>query len=211
MERARGNAEAAWNEEKELRVLIGRHPYDARAIPMFREIADARRAILARFQAGEFPPEIVLGCYYSELAYDSNGTPRRTGCRSGNRRRVIRALGWEASGYEWIAARLTRWAELPCVRPESPDLAGIQRSTVRSGSVRRAKQVKAYVHLVALSDYAGCTRVKYGLAASTSASPDELSRLALDRDAAVEELAAQTAICEKRNSAAVRADLYGLC
>jgi len=211
MERARGNAEAAWNEEKELRILIRHHPYDARTIPMLREIADARRAILARYQAGEFPPEIVLGCYYSEGAYDANGGPRRTDCRSGSRRRVIWALGGEAAAYERQAARLTRWAELPCARPEPPDIAGIQRSTVRSGSVRRAKDVKAYAYLVALSNYAGCTQVKYGLAASTKASPDEPSQLASDRDAAVEELATQTAICEERNSAVVRADPFGLC
>ena len=111
---------------------------------------------------------------------------------------MIRALRREASHYAGEAARLTRWAELPCATPESPDLAGIQRSTVRSGSVRRAKEVKTYIHLQALSDYAGCTQVKYRLAANTNVSPEELAQLASNRDAAAEELAAQTAICEER-------------
>jgi hypothetical protein len=93
IERARGNAEAAWNEEQELLRLIRRrrHQADARTVPMLQEIADQRRAILARYQAGEFPPEIFLGCYYSEWEADASGTPRRTGCGSGSRSTVIRA------------------------------------------------------------------------------------------------------------------------
>ena len=94
IERARGNAEAAWNEETELLRLIRRrrHQADARTIPMLDDIADHRRAILARYRAGEFPPEIVLGCYYSEVSYDDAGNPYRTGCKAGNRQTVIRAL-----------------------------------------------------------------------------------------------------------------------
>jgi hypothetical protein len=50
----------------------------------------------------------------------------------------------------------------------------------------------------AVSDYAGCTQAKYEHAASTNASPEELSRLASDRNAAAEELAAQAAIYNER-------------
>jgi tetratricopeptide (TPR) repeat protein len=191
IERARGNTEAAWNEEQELLRVIRRHRYDARTIPMLQEIADGRRAILARYQAGEFPPEIVLGCYYSTVEYD-NGLPRRTGCSSGNRGTLIRALRGEAAGYELQARRLAGWAEAPCVRPEWHAI-GSERL-----SKRRAEEVHAIDYLFAVMDYTQCTDAKYRLAASANASAEELLQLASDRTTAVEELAAQAAIYEER-------------
>ena len=197
IERARGNAEAAWNEEQALLRLIRRrrHQTDARTIPILEEIADDRRAILARYLAGEFPPEIVLGCYYSEWAYDANGNPRRTGCNSGDRDTVIRALRREAAGYDSEAAafsgRLERWVELPCAKPEASAMADERRSKQPT-----KEEIQAYFR--AVSDYAGCTQAKYEHATSTNASPEELSQLASDSDAAAEALAAQAAIYNER-------------
>ena len=191
IKRARGAAEAAWNEEQELLRLIRRHPYDTRTIPMLQEIADGRRATLARYRAGELPPEFVLGCYLSEVVYD-NGLPRRTGCRSGSRSRAIRKLRAEASGYEAAARRLAGWAESPCVRPE-PKATGSERLS------KRSEEALALHHLLAVIDYTRCMDAKHGLAASANASREELVRLASDRNAAVEELAAQAAIYEGRS------------
>lgn len=197
IERARGNAEAAWNKEQELLRLIRRrrHQADARVAPILEEIADQRRAILARYRDGEFPPEIVLGCYYSEWEVDSNGLPRRTGCNSGTRDAVIRALRSEADSLDSEAAavsgRLERWIELPCAKPEASAMADGRRSKQPT-----KEEMQAYFRVV--SDYAGCTQAKYEHAASANASPDELSRLASDRNAAAEELTAQTAIYNER-------------
>jgi len=191
IKRARGAAEAAWNEEQELLRLIRRHPYDTRTIPMLQEIADERWATLARYRAGEFPPEIVLGCYYSEIVYD-DGLPRRTGCRSGSRSRAIRKLRAEASGYDAAARRLADWAESPCVRPE-PKAVESER-----GSRRYWEEITALDHLLAVIDYTRCMDAKHGLAARAKASPEDLLQLASDRNAAVEELAAQAVVYEER-------------
>jgi len=193
IERARGNAEAAWNEEQELLTLIRRYPHDARTVPIFNEIADGREAVLARYKAGEFPPEIVLGCYYSEWVHDDSGW-RRSGCRSGNRYTVIGALRTEANSYRReaanIADRRARWLAASCVRPETPDNADERRS-------RRGAETER-VYLRALRAYASCTEVKHEHAASTTASPEELSQLASEMSAAADELAARTASYEKR-------------
>jgi hypothetical protein len=197
IERARGNAEAAWNEETELLRLIRRrrHQADTRTVPIFREIADQRRAILARYQAGEFPPEIVLGCYYSEWAWDEHGAARRTGCRSGSRDTVIRALRSEAAGYdseaEAAAGRVAYWAETPCVKPETSIVA-----TGRHSKQRTKEEMQAYFR--AVSDYSGCTQVKYQRAASTNAPAEELAHLASQRNAAAVELTTQAAIYNER-------------
>jgi hypothetical protein len=200
IERARGNAEAAWNEEQELLRLIRRrrHQADSRTIPILHEIADQRRAILARYRAGEFPPEIVLGCYYSEWVRDPftpYAEPRRTGCRAGNRETVINALWSDAARFDseadGIAARLERWVALPCAKPQAVAMADEQRSKQHA-----KEEMQAYFR--AASDYAGCTQAKYEHVASTNASPEELSQLASDRNAAAEELAAQAAIYNER-------------
>jgi hypothetical protein len=65
-EAARGNAPAAWDLEMELLMLATRHTDDIRSAGILRDIADRRMDILARYNAGEFPPEIILGCYYNE-------------------------------------------------------------------------------------------------------------------------------------------------
>jgi hypothetical protein len=197
IERARGNAEAAWNEEQQLLRLIRRrrHQADARVVPFLHEIADYRRAILARYQAGQFPPEIVLGCYYSEWEYDANGTPYRSGCRAGNRLTVIRSLQNEAFGYdseaEAFIGRLERWIELPCAKPAASPVA-VERRPERAAK----EDMQAYFR--AVSDYAGCTQAKYEHAANLEAPPEELSQLASDRNAAAKELTAQAALYNER-------------
>jgi hypothetical protein len=197
IERVRGNAEAAWEEEQRLLRLIRRrrHQADARVVPMLHEIADYRRAIFERYQAGEFAPEIVLGCYYSEWEYDANGMPFRSGCRAGNRLTVIRALRGEASALdseaEAFIGRLERWIELPCSNPVATAFTVKRRP-------ERAEKEAMQTHFRAVSDYAGCTQAKYEHAVSTAAPAEELTRLAANRDAAAKELSAQAAIYNER-------------
>lgn len=90
-ERARGNDAGAWDVEQRLLKLVRRNANDLRTVPILRELAQRRLDILARYIRGEFPPEIVLGCYYS--------APEAGDCRAGSRGRVKDALLREAISY----------------------------------------------------------------------------------------------------------------
>lgn len=87
MEEAAGNADRAWNLEQELLGVVRRHPDDLRTVPILREIADRRLAALDRYLAGEFPPEMVLGCYFN---WDRG--PEAGSCTSGLRDDAVRSL-----------------------------------------------------------------------------------------------------------------------
>ncbi|HUF73164.1 MAG TPA: hypothetical protein VMR74_09715 [Gammaproteobacteria bacterium] len=65
-ERERGNAAAAWELEQELIRLGLRNPDDVRTARIFRDVGDGRLDLLERYDAGELPPEIELGCYYND-------------------------------------------------------------------------------------------------------------------------------------------------
>jgi tetratricopeptide (TPR) repeat protein len=200
VEEARGDAEAAWELEQRLIRLIGRHPNDLRTVPFLLAIADRRVDVLQRYEAGEFPPEIVLGCYYSESRYDSQtGTRGLTGCRSGGRRTVIRALTLEVGRYQGqarsIQLRHERWLAFPCDRPQVPDIPESQhlsRREVRSIEDETARYLRG------MSNYVACMEVKHEHAADTDASPSDVAQLASDRDEAIEELQALRALYEQR-------------
>ncbi len=115
IEEGKGNAAAAWDLEQKLLALIRRHP-GPRAAPMLREIADKRVDVLTRYSAGEFPPQIVLGCYYAE--------PRRDGdksCRSGSNFRVRASLRDEARSYYADTIQMVLFSEGQ-VAAELPEL-----------------------------------------------------------------------------------------
>jgi tetratricopeptide (TPR) repeat protein len=99
-EEARSDAEAAWSLEQELLTLAKRHPDDLRTVPVLRDIADRRMAVLRRYSAGEFPPEIVLGCYYNPLR-DAPGS-----CRAGSKSVVLRSIAAEALRHYMAATRV---------------------------------------------------------------------------------------------------------
>jgi len=61
-----GDRRSAWNLEQELLALAGRYPDDPRTARIFRETGDRRMDLLARYNAGENPPEIEYGCFYTE-------------------------------------------------------------------------------------------------------------------------------------------------
>jgi hypothetical protein len=63
-EEARGNFAAAWDLEMELVQLARRHPHDLRTVSILRDLGDKRSDLLERYIAGEYPPQIVLGCFY---------------------------------------------------------------------------------------------------------------------------------------------------
>jgi hypothetical protein len=92
IEEGKGDAAAAWDLEQKLLALIRRYP-GPRAAPMLREIADKRADVLTRYSAGEFPPQIVLGCYYGGQERDGGN------CRVGSSDRVKAALLNEVRSY----------------------------------------------------------------------------------------------------------------
>lgn len=100
-EEAIGRVETAWELEQDLLTLARRHPGDIRTAPVFRETAAKRMALLNQYLAGEFPPQMVLGCYYGWPRLPrrvtegtvTNGTFAKEGdCNSGIRDEAIRAL-----------------------------------------------------------------------------------------------------------------------
>src|SRR5262245_23685945 len=84
IEEARGNAAAAWDLEHELIDMIYRRPGPRPgAASMLREIADKRRDLLERYSNGEFPPQMALGCYYTEPGA-ADGRQGSKSCHSGS-------------------------------------------------------------------------------------------------------------------------------
>jgi hypothetical protein len=197
IEEARGNAKVAWRDEQALLALVRRHPHDLRTAQTLNEIADKRMAMLARFEAGEFPPQVALGCYYSEWVFDQRTKMyRRGGCRSGNRYTAVNAIRAQANAYGIEAAnivvRRARWVDSPCVRPETPAATGDGRISRRDARAQGAESLRAW------SDYASCLEVKYEHAESTNAPPEDLAQLAEDRSSAVRELEERRAAYEER-------------
>lgn len=101
-EEARGNLAGAWDLELELLGLARRHPDDIRTVPVLRAVAAHREDILARYLGGEFPEQIVFGCYYSQ----SRASIRSRNCRSGSRSVVVRRLLMEVRSHYGNAARV---------------------------------------------------------------------------------------------------------
>jgi tetratricopeptide (TPR) repeat protein len=84
---ALGNPNAAWNLEQELLLLVSRHPNDLRSVPVLREVADNRIDVLRRYMAGEFPPQLVLGCFFNPHEYLDLGN-----CHAGRQSHAVRSL-----------------------------------------------------------------------------------------------------------------------
>lgn len=99
-EEAVGRIESAWALEQKLLQLARRYPRDPRTAPILHEVADKRMDVLRRYESGEFPEEIVLGCYYRRSPF------LVTNCRSGERSVVVSSLRAEAWRYYGDAIRV---------------------------------------------------------------------------------------------------------
>lgn len=89
-EEARGNSAAAWDLEQALLTLARGHSDDLRTIPIHREVGDKRMDVLRRYVAGEFPPQVILGCYYEPLRDLAFNADRN--CYAGSRRVAAQAI-----------------------------------------------------------------------------------------------------------------------
>jgi hypothetical protein len=138
-EEARGNARGAWDRERELLALVERHPDELRTVPILRDVADRRFDVLRRYVAGEFPPEIVLGCYYNRSRW---GFMDLSGCRSGNRDDAILAILTDARTYYARAIEVLVSHELYA----SDALRELEMGLLRSSYLYRNPRHNAAVH-----------------------------------------------------------------
>jgi hypothetical protein len=83
-EKALGLHERVWDLEQRMVTIARQHHDDSRMLPIFSELADDRLAVMERFRAGERPPMIELGCYYSAPLppYDETRRARRPPMRA---------------------------------------------------------------------------------------------------------------------------------
>lgn len=86
-EEARGNFTDAWALEESLLELVAANPDDLRTVPVLREIAAKRMTTAERYAAGEFPPQILLGCYYNPTRNPEFGS-----CSAGSKSGALGAL-----------------------------------------------------------------------------------------------------------------------
>lgn len=136
LEQAMGNVEAAWDVEQDLLALVDRHPGDLRRVPILREIAEKRISMLERYLAGEFSPEIVLGCYYSAGERHDGES-----CRSGSNRVMVGAILKEARSYYTKAIRTM----LQNQQYSSPELGELQAQLLRNSYDYREYSLGAYL------------------------------------------------------------------
>ena len=144
-EEAIGRVETAWELEQDLLTLARRHPDDMRAVPVFRETAAKRMTLLRQYLAGEFPPQIELGCYYGWPRGDaSQGTidSDTASCYAGNRDDLIRTI---------VSAAQTNYAEAIAVMLRnrlysSDELQELELEVVRSIEVIRDRTARNRMH-----------------------------------------------------------------
>jgi hypothetical protein len=124
-ERESGNAEVAWNLEQRLLGIAVVNRNDARSAEIFRAAGDHRSNILARYDEGETPAELILGCYYkvtgdfgetlrfgmsdaaaSSVLFDDNNS-----CEAGGQRTARRALALEIMWLYVESARISLRSE----------------------------------------------------------------------------------------------------
>ncbi len=179
---ARGNIETRWNLEQKLLDLV-RRTSDLRAVPVLREIGDRRLDAARRYRAGEFPPEIVLGCYY-----DRRSPQHERNCHAGSKRAAYNNLYSEGLLYHMeadrILARRDRWIRRGCEKPsmlEIPDNEKLSR--------REEKQITDTLHryLTRMADFVACTEAKLQTAASANAPSSQLAWHESVKDAAIAE------------------------
>ena len=87
-EEAIGDDGAVWDHEQELLTLARRHPDDAEAVPVLRDMADRQMADVSRYM--DFtgtPSRVTRGCYYDEWPSAGEGS-----CHSGSRTTVVQGM-----------------------------------------------------------------------------------------------------------------------
>jgi hypothetical protein len=96
---ALGDHWSAWELERGLLRLALRNPDDPRTAEILRDTADRRMEMLAKYKAGEFPPELIFGCYYAGPHVQNLDDVTDRSCVSGSAGTARAALAMEAGHY----------------------------------------------------------------------------------------------------------------
>jgi hypothetical protein len=97
---ALGDRWSAWELERGLLRLALRNPDDPRTAEILRDTADRRMEMLAKYKAGEFPPELIFGCYYAgPHVIQELGDVTDRKCMSGSAGAARAAVAMEAGHY----------------------------------------------------------------------------------------------------------------
>jgi len=132
-----GQYSTAWDLEQDLLALAERHPEDLQTVSIYRETAERRIEIRERYLAGEFPPQIVLGCYYGwprASVQNTLETPLdSTRCSTGSTGHAVQTLTVDAQRYYAEAIAVIHRAE----RYSSPVLRELEMNLVRCSDFLR--------------------------------------------------------------------------
>ena len=95
-----GDHWSAWQLERELLSLARRHPRELGSVQILSDTADRRMDMLAKYNAGQIPPEVVYGCYYAgpHVQRDVGPVPDRN-CTAGSAGAVRQGFALEAQQY----------------------------------------------------------------------------------------------------------------
>lgn len=121
--KAHGDDAYVWQLEQDLQEIARHNPEDLRSVPVLRAIADSRIDILQRYISGDFPPQIVLGCYY---ALNRRIAPH--GCTAGRKGIAAGALLDEAHSNYRRAIDVLSLHELY----SSPELKALEMDLIRT-------------------------------------------------------------------------------
>jgi hypothetical protein len=95
-----GDHWSAWQLERDLMSLARRHPHELGSVQILSDTADRRMDMLAKYDAGQFPPEVIYGCYYSGPHVQRDLDPVPDGhCTSGSVGAAREGLAIEAQAY----------------------------------------------------------------------------------------------------------------
>jgi hypothetical protein len=94
-----GDHLSAWELELGLLKLGRRHPNDLQTARILSDTADRRMDMLAKYNAGEFPPEVIYGCYYSGRHVVQDTAMAGRECTSGSAEAVRVGFAMEAEHY----------------------------------------------------------------------------------------------------------------
>lgn len=95
-----GDHWAAWQLERDLLALARRHSGELGSVQILSDTADRRLEILAKYDSGQLPPEVIYGCYYAGPHVQRNlGAAPDQNCMAGSAGVVRQGLALEAQGY----------------------------------------------------------------------------------------------------------------
>ena len=98
---ALGDRWSAWEIEADLLRLAARNPDDPRTAQILHDTGDRRMNMLAKYNAGESPPEVIYGCYYAgpHASRNTLGPLPARECTSGSAGAVRAGFAFEAQAY----------------------------------------------------------------------------------------------------------------